>query len=46
MARVRRALRAGEGAGLCEPWGLALESLKSHVLAEVYLLGKIMRVGH
>lgn len=38
--------RAGEGAGLCEPQGPALPPLKPHVLAEVYILGRIMRVGH
>lgn len=43
---VRRALGAGEGACLCKLQGPALEPLKSHVLAEVYILGKIMRVGH
>lgn len=43
---VRRALRAGGGACLCEPLGPALGSLKSHVLAKVCILGKIMTVGH
>lgn len=37
---------AGEGAGQCEPRGPALESLKSRVLANVSILGEIMRVGH
>lgn len=43
---VRRALRAAEGACLCKLQGPALEPLKSRVLAKVYILGQIMRVGH
>lgn len=37
--QVRWALRAGEGAGLCEPQGPALEPLKSHVPPKVDILG-------
>lgn len=37
--QVKGALRTGEGACHCEPQGPALQPLKSHILAKVYILG-------